>query len=838
MDKTKKSIADIKTVLIEKIQGRTSHPKRFPNGTQGMVPFAEIRDGIILTDDGRYIKILEVLPTNFYMKTLLEQQNVIANLAGYLKIAPVSLQILSISRKADIDAYCAQLENRYQTESDEQCRQLIWEDAELVNYLAENEALSRRFYLVFSYEGMATDPVAIVEEMRGIAGTATEYLEYCDLTVVEHENETEFLFRTLYDIYHKHPHQKVDAANLLSQLRPVYASDVESEGTEEDVGRLNLQDLLAPDEVDCTDKRYLIMDGIYHTYLYIAGYGYPTENHMAWLSPLIELGDGVSVSFFLNKKPREQMLKKISNTTMFNRTRMRDVEDTRTDYEELDDAISAGLYMKDQINRGGEEFYYMHTLIEVTADDPDLLEQRVRYVLNRCSSLNMTARRADFCHEQGFVSLLPLCRIHVDLEQKTRRNVLTYGAAAAFPFSSYELCDDSGILMGLNLHNNSPVIVDMFNSERYSNGNFSIFGMSGAGKTYTMLLMAMRMRMMGVQVFMITPEKGFEYRAVCDALGGQYIKLARGSADCINPLEIRRNTLDIDASMREHTVRTDSVMLDVLQDVNTYFKLRYPEMTSEESSLLKAAIMTCYRSFGITKDNASLIANDGSLKTMPTLEDLYPLIQQIPKLNGLSMIIKDLIDSGMGGATNVDLHSSFVVIDTSAARDDDVAAATFTGTSFIRDELRRSRTQKKAVFGDELWVIAGDEKNEQAADFVIRLVKTIRGYGGIFVSATQNAIDYFALRDGKFGDALLNNSHLKLLLQMEEPEALRLKEKLGLSDEEVAQIVRCGRGQGLLCAGKNRIAVAIRSTQTQYDLITTNRADLELREEGRDEIHE
>lgn len=144
-------------------------------------------------------------------------------------------------------------------------------------------------------------------------------------------------------------------------------------------------------------------------------------------------------------------------------------------------------------------------------------------------------------------------------------------------------------------------------------------------------------------------------------------------------------------------------------------------------------------------------------------------------------------------------------------------------TSFVRDEISRSRTTKKAVLADELWKIAGEEGNEQAADFAIELVKTVRGYGGIFVSATQNTIDYFALRNGKFGDSLLNNSRLKLLLQMEEAEALKLKEKLGLTEEETMQIIRSGRGQGLLCAGKNRISVEIRSSQTEHDLITTNR---------------
>lgn len=336
--------------------------------------------------------------------------------------------------------------------------------------------------------------------------------------------------------------------------------------------------------------------------------------------------------------------------------------------------------------------------------------------------------------------------------------------------------------------------------------------------------------MNGVQVFVIAPEKGFEYRGPCEALGGQYIKLARGSTDCINIMDIRRTTMDIDDNLQGHDSRKDSVMLDVVQDVKTYFQLRYPAMTPEERYMLNSAIIECYGKFGITKDNESLLSPDGSFKVMPTLGDLYLIVNDIPELKNIAIIIKDLVESGMGGKTNVDLRSSFIVIDTSSAREEDLSATTFLATVFIRDEMSKSRTRKKAVFGDELWIIAGKEGNEQASEFVIKLVKTIRGYGGIFVSCTQNTIDYFALNSGKFGDAVLNNSRLKLLLQMEEPEALKLKEKVGLSDEEVMQILRCGRGQGLLCAGKNRIAVEIRSSQTQYDLITTNRADLEKRE--------
>lgn len=829
----KRRLPDIKSLIFGSGQETAVMGSRFPNGTQSLVPVVDILQGVVITEDGRYLKILEVLPTNFYLKSALEQQNMIYYMASYLRIAPVSLQILVQTGRADIDAYCEQMQRCYESEKNEMCREMILEDARLVNYLAANEAVTRKFYLIFAYEGAAAELSEIARQLAETVETACQYLDYCGLEVLRHEEYDEFLFRTLYSVFHRRSTFEVDHKALFAEVGTVCGADgvFDAELTDEDkLGILTVQDVLAPTESDLTHKDYIIVDGTYYAYLYISGYGYPTQAGLAWLSPLVELGDGISISYFLNKRRKEQVLQKVSKTTMMNRSRMRDVEDTRADFEEMDDAISSGLYIKEQINREGEEFYYMHTLIEVTAEDPETLEQRIKQVQNRCASMNMSIRRAEYCHEQCFVSMLPLCKLDADIEKKTRRNILTQGAAGAFPFSSFELCDDKGILLGINLHNSSTVILDNFNSDIYSNGNMAIFGMTGAGKTYTILLMAMRFRMNGTQVFVIAPEKGFEYRGPCEALGGQYIKLARGSTDCINIMDIRRTTLDIDDNLAGHDSRRDSVMLDVVQDIKTYFGLRYPAMTPEERYRLNSALIECYGRFGITKDNNSLLRPDGSFKKMPTLADLYLIVNAVPELKNIAVIVKDLVESGMGGKTNVDLRSSFIVMDTSSAREEDLAATTFLATVFIRDEMSRSRTRKKAVFGDELWIIAGKEGNEQASEFVIKLVKTIRGYGGIFVSCTQNTIDYFALNSGKFGDAVLNNSRLKLLLQMEEPEALKLKEKVGLSDEEVMQILRCGRGQGLLCAGKNRIAVEIRSSQTQYDLITTNRADLEKRE--------
>lgn len=150
--------------------------------------------------------------------------------------------------------------------------------------------------------------------------------------------------------------------------------------TELESGSTTILDILSPTAVDTKSRDYIVVDGVFHAYLYVTGYGYATTVGSCWLAPLVEAGEGVNLSFIFKRQPKDKILSKITQTTMVNRSRMRDVEDTRKDFEELDSAISSGLYLKDVMNRQGEDFYYMHTLIEVVADDPETLEQRVTAV--------------------------------------------------------------------------------------------------------------------------------------------------------------------------------------------------------------------------------------------------------------------------------------------------------------------------------------------------------------------------------------------------------------------------------------------------------------------------
>ena len=358
--------------------------------------------------------------------------------------------------------------------------------------------------------------------------------------------------------------------SIMDSIKDAFKGEQKEEIPEMWTGQTSVLDVIAPSSVDNGSRDYIVVDGIYHSYLYVAGYGYRTRNEAAWLSPLVEAGDNIGISFTFRRMPRDKTLSRISQKTMLNRSKMREVDDTRQDFEELDDAISSGFFLKEGMNRGGQDFYYMSTVIEITAYDVEELEQRVADVMTLCSSMSMVCKRADYKHEQCFLSSLPILSVDADIERKGRRNVLTDSLAASFPFSSFEIYDEGGIFLGLNKYNRSVAILDIFDSDKYANANGCIYGTTGAGKTFLLQTMALRFRMQGTQVFIIAPVKGHEYIDACEAIGGKYIKIAPSSKDCINIMEIRKTSLSTDYEIKADT-RNDSILAEKLQSLMIFF---------------------------------------------------------------------------------------------------------------------------------------------------------------------------------------------------------------------------------------------------------------------------
>jgi type IV secretory pathway VirB4 component len=339
--------------------------------------------------------------------------------------------------------------------------------------------------------------------------------------------------------------------------------------------------------------------------------------------------------------------------------------------------------------------------------------------------------------------------------------------------------------------------------------------------------MALRLREQDIQIMIVAPLKGHEFRPACEAIGGKYIKLSPSSSDCINVMEIRRTSLDTDAELGSS--RNDSLLADKIQKLHIFFTLLKPNMTDEERHYLDTSLIECYAAKGITHDNESLYDDQGDFKAMPVLKDLYDILETRRAAKTLALSVSRFVTGSaksLGQETNVDLDNKYIVLDISEMSKDLLPLGMFLALDSCWDKCKESRIRKKVLMLDELWCLIGASSNSLAADYVLEIFKIIRGYGGAAIGATQDLNDFFALDNGKYGKAIINNSRLKVVLPMEEEETMRVKDVIGLSDEEAMQIMRNGQGEGLLCAGRNRVSVAFYASEKEKYLITTRREEL------------
>ena len=255
-----------------------------------------------------------------------------------------------------------------------------------------------------------------------------------------------------------------------------------------------------------------------------------TEVTEIWkIYTIVYNGEAYFEDMFISRQPKARMVQRLGQQLRINRSKIKDASDTNTDFDDLDGAIRSGYFLKEGLGNN-EDFYYLNLLITVTASTVDELEWKVNEMKKLLMSRDMDVCSCAFHEEQAFLSSLPLVSMEKHLYERSKRNALTTGVASCYPFTSYELSDENGILFGLNKYNNSPVIIDIFDSKVYKNANIAVCGTSGAGKTFLILLMALRMRRKGIQVFMLAPLKGHEFHRACVNTGGEFIRPCSGMA--------------------------------------------------------------------------------------------------------------------------------------------------------------------------------------------------------------------------------------------------------------------------------------------------------------------
>ena len=803
--------------------------------TQAFSPVSDVKGGIVITRDGRYVKILEFSSINFSLLSASDQEGVTDSYGAALKNFPNNTQIKIVSKRADVEEYLRKLASDQRNETNEKCRQLQYEQMQLIEMAGATQGVARRFFVIFSFEpdaGSKKNPSfdQIRWSLMQQAENISRSLLSCGNTLISNDSD-EWVQSVLYLIFSRSKSETMTLQKRKADVLANYADTyfTEMENMDEDSLVIPVNDLIAPEYIDPSISPTSIrIDGLYYMFCYLPSEAYPTRAYSGWMQLLINLFAGVDLDIYIKKENTEVMSRYLQNFLRINDGRLYAARDTDIGYEGMAEASTSGRYLKQGL-ASGDEFCWLSTLLTITAHSEKELQWKWKEIRALCVQNDMVIKQYKFHQIDGLLSTLPVCRMPDDLYKKTRRNCLASDLAAGYPFCSFELYDKGGIMLGENSSNQSLVFINPFDRNIYVNGNMVWVGTSGAGKTFAAMTMALRLRYQNTQTFTIAPYKGYEFERACDAIGGQFIRIEPGSPQNINIMEIRQRNTDSEDKIRGQRRSQTSTLSKKIQTLHAFISIILQDITHEERHLLDEALIRTYASFGITTDNDSLWdpQNPGHYREMPVLGDLYA---QLEKGGPAAKRLRDCLSRFVIGSaksfnqpTNVELTNKFIVIDVSNLTKEMLPLGMFIAFDFVMDRVKEDRTERKAVMLDEAWRLLGRTASQQAAEFVVEGFRTARGMNAIFIALSQNSNDFFA---SDYGKEITNTAKFKVLMKVEPEEIALAKETMHLTESECKQVKRFERGDGLLMANANHVAIHIVASETEHDLLSTDEQDL------------
>ena len=799
-----------------------------------LIPIDRIVNGTVYTRDNRYLKIIEIMPINFLLKGEEEQEEVIYEFDKFLRVAPDCMQFKSIAKRTDISRYLAKIDEDIAKEENARCRNLLEDEKQLIYSIGATESVSRRFFLVIEYPGSSGrffSEEEIESQLSSLKERAVSYIRQCGNTVLVMENNTEETARIYFDILNRRLNSSADFARRVSGVYGYYDANYGEKATR----MIPIAEYFAPARAEIRHRDYIKLDDTYYTFLYVKSDGYPTEVQKGWLSLFVNAGEGIDVDLFTEKQNKSRYLERIGRHIRWNNSKVRDVSSSTSEYDDLSSAILSGFYLKSGLG-SSQDFYYISMLLTISSDDLKELRRKKEEFETFLKSYDIETGDCDYEQKRALLSYLPLCRLDRKIYRRAKRNILTSGLSACYPFTSYEMCDEDGILFGTNEMNNSLCMVDIFNTRTYKNANIALMGTSGAGKTYTLQLIADRLRKKKIQVFIIAPDKGHEFKRACDLIGGEFIQVSPASRQCINVMEIRKRDTSDNEKLDGNMVQ--SLLALKIQSLHVFFSLLIPDMTAEEDQILDEVLLLVYGKKGITHDNESLTDPEDPerYREMPVLGDVYQELITRKGAGRVATILNRLVNgsaSTFNQQTNVNLDNLYTIIDVSTLSGTLLTVGMYLALDLVYSKAKENRTKKKAIIIDETWELIGAKSNAKAAELVLEIFKVIRGYGGAAICATQDLNDFFSLEDGKYGKGIINNCKTKIILNLENKEARTVQGLLNLSEEEYKKIIRFERGHGLLSANGNNVPIHFKASELENAMFTTDRKELEqLSESG------
>ncbi len=530
---------------------------------------------------------------------------------------------------------------------------------------------------------------------------------------------------------------------------------------------------------------YLCIDGVYMRTLYISGY--PFVANSGWMDSLINFNHDTDISYHLHEVNALSALPKLHRKiTELESTKRAMMRAGKIVGSEITDPLDSAIELRDKIQRGQEKLFQMAIYVSIRAESYEELNKTTKLLEATLSARLFYSKVARYQQLEALQSILP--RGEDQLGQK--RNLDSSSAALTFPFMSSELVQEPGILYGVNKSNNSLVILDRFSLH---NANSIVFAQSGSGKSYTTKVEILRQLMQGTKVIVIDPER--EYKRLTESVNGTYIKLSAKSKQKINPFDLATTFHKID-DLSEHA-----------QDLTEVISLMAEGLSSREKAAVDKAILKIYK-------NAK--------NQQPLLEDLYAELQALGQLKlceRLEKYISGSLADVFNAQTNIKLDNRLVIFDIKDLPESLRQIMMLIISNFVKNQVM-AKPEKRLLIIDEGWMLL---EHEESARFVAGLVRRARKYYLGVSIISQQANDFLR---SDYGRAIASQSALRILMRQDTTTIKNVVSEFNLSEYEQGFLLTCERGDALIIADQNHVAVKVVASEKEHPLITTNPAEL------------
>lgn len=569
-----------------------------------------------------------------------------------------------------------------------------------------------------------------------------------------------------------------------------------------------LRDFIAPSSIELNPAYFRIGTRLARTY-YV--YGYPRQLYTGWMAPLINLDEIMDISIFIYPVESQVVLENLrKKVTQLEAGIQIASEKGKVRDPGMQAAIQDAEEMRDKLQVGEERFFRFGFYFTVYAGSMDELEFVSHKVESLLGQQLIYSKPASSQQEQGLNSTVPQFTDQLQI----RRNMSTGAISTTFPFTSADLTQENGILYGINMHNSGLVIFDRFGLE---NGNSVVFAKSGAGKSFTVKLEALRSMMMGTEIIIVDPEN--EYERMCDAVGGAYVRLSLNSSTRINPFDLPKVTdsEDADNALRSNLITLHGLLRLMMGGAQAQIQggqqVIAPALTPVEESDLDAALIETYGKAGITNDP---LTHQG---LPPTVADLYDTLLHMGGTGPqLAQRLRKYTTGTFAGIfsqqSNIDINNPMVVFNIRDLEDELRPVAMYIVLNYIWNRTKSDRKRRMLVI-DEAWQLM---KYEDSANFMFSMAKRARKYNLGITTITQDVEDFMGSRMGR---AIVANASMQFLLKQSTSAVDVLADVFKLTAEEKKRLSQFPVGQGLFFAGQNHVHIQVVASPTETALITT-----------------